>query len=129
MTATPLPRSPCTRHYSKVVVINDFIAMRMFNVPPLKVMQAFGESSRLAEKLYPQMLDRTIFCNCPWWFKTVVKVATTSAPHHRLLTSPSLFGRWPNLFSLRASSASSMYVRAPARARHPLTAARTCAII
>ena len=57
----------------KMVVINDFTAMRM-SMPPKKVMQSYSESSKLAERLYPQMLQTTAVCNAPTWFSMVMKV-------------------------------------------------------
>jgi len=57
----------------KLVVINDFTAMRM-SMPPKKVMQSYSESSKLAERLYPQMLQTTVCCNPPTWFSMIMKV-------------------------------------------------------
>lgn len=57
----------------KLVVINDFTAMRM-SMPPRKVMQSYSESSKIAERLYPQMLQTTVCCNPPTWFSMVMRV-------------------------------------------------------
>lgn len=57
----------------KLVVINDFTAMKM-SMPPKKVMQSFSESSKLAERLYPQLLQTTVCINAPTWFSMVMKV-------------------------------------------------------
>jgi hypothetical protein len=57
----------------KLVVINDFTAMKM-SMPPRKVMQSYSDSSKLAERLYPQMLQTTVCCNAPMWFSMVLKV-------------------------------------------------------
>jgi hypothetical protein len=43
-------------------------------MPPKKVMQSYSESSKLAERLYPQMLQTTVCLNVPTWFSMVMKV-------------------------------------------------------
>ena len=57
----------------KLVVINDFTALRM-SMPPKKVMESYSASSKLAERLYPQMLQTTVCINVPTWFSMVIKV-------------------------------------------------------
>ncbi len=44
-------------------------------MPPKKVMQSYSESSKLAERLYPQLLQTTVCLNVPSWFSMVVKVS------------------------------------------------------
>jgi hypothetical protein len=44
-------------------------------MPPKKVMQSYSESSKLAERLYPQMLQTTVCLNVPTWFSMVMKVS------------------------------------------------------
>lgn len=58
----------------KLVVVNDFWNMSM-SIPPKKIVQSFGESSKLAEKLYPQLLQTTVCCNAPTWFSWVMKIS------------------------------------------------------
>lgn len=43
-------------------------------MPPKKVMQSYSDSSKLAERLYPQLLQTTVCCNVPTWFSMVMKV-------------------------------------------------------
>jgi hypothetical protein len=40
----------------------------------LQVMQSYSDSSKLAERLYPQMLQTTVCINVPTWFSLVMKV-------------------------------------------------------
>ena len=54
----------------KLIVINDFKGTP-FRKPPAKWMNAFAESSKIAEKIYPQLVETTVMVNTPGWFKWV----------------------------------------------------------
>lgn len=37
-------------------------------------MNAFGESSKMAEKIYPQLVEITVMCNTPTWMNWIMKI-------------------------------------------------------
>lgn len=57
----------------KATIINDFHGMP-FRMPPRAWMKAFGESSKLAEKMYPQLMETMVVLNAPSWFSMLMKV-------------------------------------------------------
>lgn len=57
----------------KLTIINDFRGMK-FQRPPQKWMKAFGDSSKIAEKVYPQLVETTVMLNTPTWFNMMMKV-------------------------------------------------------
>lgn len=59
-----------TGRLTKLIVANDFTGMR-FQRPPKKWMAAFSESSKLAEKMYPQLVETTAMVHCPSWMKWI----------------------------------------------------------
>jgi hypothetical protein len=54
----------------KLIVVNDFKGTP-FRKPPSRWMNAFSESSKVAEKIYPQLVETTVMVNTPSWFKWV----------------------------------------------------------
>ncbi|KAI8615275.1 hypothetical protein BC830DRAFT_311178 [Chytriomyces sp. MP71] len=51
--------------------------MSVGKIPDSRFMKVIGDSSKMSEKMFPQLLGKTVYCNAPswmaWTFNTVVK--------------------------------------------------------
>jgi hypothetical protein len=62
-----------TRRLVKLIAINDFTGMPMRR-PPSAWMNSFAESSKTAEKVFPQLVETNAMVNCPSWFNWIFAI-------------------------------------------------------
>ncbi|KAJ3401483.1 hypothetical protein CcCBS67573_g07329 [Chytriomyces confervae] len=60
----------------KTITLLDMQGMSMARIPDSRFIKVLGDSSKLSEKMFPQLLGKTIYVNAPSWmvwaFKTVL---------------------------------------------------------
>jgi len=62
-----------TGRLTKFTLVTDFRGMK-FQRPDNRIMNSFSESSKLAEKIYPQLVETTVLTNAPSWSSWVIKL-------------------------------------------------------
>jgi hypothetical protein len=62
-----------TRRLVKLIAISDFTGMPMRR-PPAQWMNAFSESSKTAEKVFPQLIETNAMVNTPSWFNWIFAI-------------------------------------------------------
>lgn len=64
-----------TGRLTKEIVIMDFAHQGWF-YPSQALIQSQNDASAISKLLYPQLLDKVIIINAPWFFKQLWKIAT-----------------------------------------------------